>query len=111
MAKNVYRFRKIEKVWHFATLCLAGGFEGSGGPDLGDTWGRTRYGFPAKALPEWRSRMRNEFTAILERDGDWYVAYCPEILAPMARGEPRTTAQPAYCSLTGGYRTDIGRQA
>jgi len=55
--------------------------------------------------------MRNEFTAILERDGDWYVAYCPEILAPMARGEPRTTAQPAYCSLTGGYRTDIGRQA
>jgi len=23
--------------------------------------------------------MRNEFTAIVERDGDWFVAYCPEI--------------------------------
>jgi predicted RNase H-like HicB family nuclease len=33
-------------------------------------------------------RMRNEFTAILERDGDWYVAYCPEI--PGANGQGRT---------------------
>lgn len=32
--------------------------------------------------------MRNEFTAILERDGDWYVAYCPEI--PSANGQGRT---------------------
>ena len=32
--------------------------------------------------------MRNEFTAILERDGDWYVAYCPEI--PGANGQGRT---------------------
>jgi len=23
--------------------------------------------------------MKNEFTAIIERDGDWYIAYCPEI--------------------------------
>jgi len=23
--------------------------------------------------------MRNEFTAIIERDGNWYIAYCPEI--------------------------------
>jgi len=23
--------------------------------------------------------VRNEFTAIIERDGDWYIAYCPEI--------------------------------
>ncbi len=33
--------------------------------------------------------MRNEFTAVVERDGDWYIAYCPEIPGPMARGEPR----------------------
>jgi len=32
--------------------------------------------------------MRNEFTAVIERDGDWYVAYCPEI--PGANGQGRT---------------------
>lgn len=32
--------------------------------------------------------MPNEFTAIIERDGDWYVAYCPEI--PGANGQGRT---------------------
>jgi predicted RNase H-like HicB family nuclease len=32
--------------------------------------------------------MRNEFTAIIERDGDWYVAYCAEI--PGANGQGRT---------------------
>lgn len=32
--------------------------------------------------------MRNEFTAILERDGDWYIAYCPEM--PGANGQGRT---------------------
>ena len=32
--------------------------------------------------------MRNEFTAIIEQDGDWFVAYCPEI--PGANGQGRT---------------------
>lgn len=32
--------------------------------------------------------MQNEFTAIIERDGDWYIAYCPEI--PGANGQGRT---------------------
>ena len=32
--------------------------------------------------------MRNEFTAIIERDGEWYIAYCPEI--PGANGQGRT---------------------
>ena len=32
--------------------------------------------------------MRNEFTAVIERDGDWYVAYCPEI--PGANGQGKT---------------------
>jgi predicted RNase H-like HicB family nuclease len=32
--------------------------------------------------------MRNEFTAIIERDGDWYVAYCLEI--PGANGQGQT---------------------
>ena len=32
--------------------------------------------------------MHNEFTAMFEQDGDWYVAYCPEI--PGANGQGRT---------------------
>jgi predicted RNase H-like HicB family nuclease len=32
--------------------------------------------------------MRNEFTAVVERDGEWYIAYCPEI--PGANGQGRT---------------------
>lgn len=32
--------------------------------------------------------MHNEFTAIIERDGKWYIAYCPEI--PGANGQGRT---------------------
>ena len=32
--------------------------------------------------------MHNEFTAIFERDGDWYIAYSPEI--PGANGQGRT---------------------
>lgn len=32
--------------------------------------------------------MTNEFTAIFECDGDWYIAYCPEI--PGANGQDRT---------------------
>jgi predicted RNase H-like HicB family nuclease len=32
--------------------------------------------------------MTNEFTAIFERDGQWYIAYCPEI--PGANGQGKT---------------------
>ncbi len=32
--------------------------------------------------------MHNEFTAVVERDGEWYIAYCPEI--PGANGQGRT---------------------
>ncbi|CAN5330603.1 hypothetical protein BH23GEM4_BH23GEM4_24360 [soil metagenome] len=32
--------------------------------------------------------MKNEFTAIIERDGEWFVAYCPEITG--ANGQGRT---------------------
>lgn len=32
--------------------------------------------------------MRNEFMAIIERDGDWFVAYSPEI--PGANGQGKT---------------------
>jgi predicted RNase H-like HicB family nuclease len=42
--------------------------------------------------------MRNEFTAIVERDGRWYIAYSPEI--PGANGQGRTKAA-AVKSLAG----------
>ena len=32
--------------------------------------------------------MRNEFTAIVERDGPWFVGYCAEV--PGANGQGRT---------------------
>jgi predicted RNase H-like HicB family nuclease len=32
--------------------------------------------------------MRHEFTAVYERDGEWVVAYCPEV--PGANGQGRT---------------------
>lgn len=35
--------------------------------------------------------MHNEFTAIIERDGEWYIAYCPEI--PGANGQGRTVEE------------------
>ncbi len=32
--------------------------------------------------------MHNEFTAVIEQDGEWYIAYCPEV--PGANGQGRT---------------------
>jgi len=32
--------------------------------------------------------MRNEFTAIIEQDDLWFIAYCPEV--PGANGQGRT---------------------
>ena len=32
--------------------------------------------------------MHNEFTAIIEQDEGWYIAYCPEI--PGANGQGKT---------------------
>ena len=35
-----------------------------------------------------RVHVHNEFTAIIEKDGEWFIAYCPEI--PGANGQGRT---------------------
>ncbi len=32
--------------------------------------------------------MHNEFTAIIDRDGEWFIAYCPEV--PGANGQSHT---------------------
>lgn len=39
-------------------------------------------------MPSYNSLMRNEFTAIVERDGDLFIAYCPEV--PGANGQGPT---------------------
>ena len=35
--------------------------------------------------------MHNEFQAIVERDKDWFIAYCPEI--PGANGQGKTKTE------------------
>lgn len=40
--------------------------------------------------------MRNEFTAVIEQDGDWFIAYSLEV--PEANGQGRTK-QEAISSL------------
>jgi len=35
--------------------------------------------------------MTNEFTAVIEKDGDWFIAFCAEI--PGANGQGRTKAE------------------
>jgi len=35
--------------------------------------------------------VTNEFTAIFEKDGDWYVGYCPEV--PGANRQGRTVEE------------------
>ncbi len=35
--------------------------------------------------------MHNEFTAIIEQDGEWYIAYCPEI--PGANGQGKSISE------------------
>jgi len=35
--------------------------------------------------------MHNEFTAVIERDGEWFIAYSPEI--PGANGQGKTKGE------------------
>jgi predicted RNase H-like HicB family nuclease len=35
--------------------------------------------------------MKNEFTAVVERDGEWFIAYCPEV--PGANGQGKTSEE------------------
>ena len=35
--------------------------------------------------------MHNEFTAIIERHGDWFIAHCPEV--PEANGQGHTAEE------------------
>jgi predicted RNase H-like HicB family nuclease len=37
-----------------------------------------------------RARLARQFTAIIQRDGKWFIAFCPEV--PGANGQGRTRA-------------------
>jgi predicted RNase H-like HicB family nuclease len=57
--------------------------------------------------------MHNEFTAIFERDGDWIVAYCPEIPGANGQGrskeEARTSLSEAIALILEDRRADAFR--
>lgn len=42
--------------------------------------------------------MRNEFTALVERDGAWYIAYSPEIPGANGQGKTKSTALKSLAS-------------
>jgi len=35
--------------------------------------------------------LTNQFTAVVEKDGDWFIAFCPEL--PGANGQGRTKGE------------------
>ena len=39
--------------------------------------------------------MHNQFTAVIEKDGDWYIGYCPEI--PGANDQGKTKEECRKC--------------
>jgi predicted RNase H-like HicB family nuclease len=45
--------------------------------------------------------MHNEFTAIVERDDEWFLAYCPEV--PGANGQGKSKSE-AITSLSEAIR-------
>jgi predicted RNase H-like HicB family nuclease len=40
-----------------------------------------------------KATMRNEFTAVIERDGEWYIACCPEIPGANGQGKSKEEAR------------------
>ena len=42
--------------------------------------------------------MRNEFTALVERDGVWYIAYSPEIPGANGQGKTKSAALKSLAS-------------
>ena len=37
--------------------------------------------------------LRNEFTAIIEKDSEWFIAYCPEIRGANGQGRTKEEAK------------------
>ena len=42
--------------------------------------------------------MSNTFTAIFERDGEWHIAYCPEVSGANGQGRSKGEARASLAS-------------
>jgi predicted RNase H-like HicB family nuclease len=51
--------------------------------------------------------MRNEFTAVIERDGDWFIAYCPEIPGANGHGHTKDEARASLAEAIAPILGDI----
>lgn len=58
--------------------------------------------------------MHNEFTAIVEQDGPWYIAYCAEVPGANGQGKSRAECLPnlrAAIALILEYRREESLRA
>ena len=55
--------------------------------------------------------MHNEFTAVIERDGEWYVAFCPEIRGPTGRGTRKMKRGAALLTPSRSFSKTVARKA
>ena len=53
--------------------------------------------------------MRNEFTAVVEKDGRWYIAYCPEIPGANGQGRTKSAAKKSLAEAIALILEDRGR--
>jgi predicted RNase H-like HicB family nuclease len=54
-----------------------------------------------------KREMRNEFTAVIERDGEWFVAYCPEVPGANGQGRTKDEARTSLAEAIGLILTDL----
>ena len=50
--------------------------------------------------------MPNEFTAVIERDGEWFVAHCPEIPGANGQGKTKEEARESLAAAISLILTD-----
>ena len=50
--------------------------------------------------------MHNEFTAIVEQDGEWWIAYCPEIPGANGQGKTKEECLSSLCDAVDLILTD-----
>lgn len=55
--------------------------------------------------------MKNEFTSIIERDGEWYIAYCPEVPGANGQGHTRDEARESLASAIEVILDDLREDA
>ena len=65
------------------------------------------------SVVEWAtgSFVRNDFTVVFERDGAWYVAYCPEIPGANGQGLTREEARRSLLDAIALILADRGAMA